>query len=56
MLVVFTGFSMLYLKEPMTWNVGISHSAITALPAIMDVYRSMLMAVRSEAGRFSTAE
>jgi hypothetical protein len=54
MLVVFTGFSMLYLKEPMTWNVGISHSAITALPAIMDVYRSMLVAVRSEAGRFST--
>jgi uncharacterized protein (DUF486 family) len=61
-LVVFTGFSMLYLKEPLTWNVGISHSgtmtvaAITALPAIMDVYRSMLMAVRSEAGRFSPAE
>jgi hypothetical protein len=60
--VVFTGFSMLYLKEPLTWNVGISRSgtmtvtAITALPAIMDVYRSMLMAVRSEAGRFSTAE
>jgi hypothetical protein len=49
-LVVFTGFSMLYLKEPLTWNVGISHSgtmtvtAITALPATMDVYRSMLMA------------
>jgi uncharacterized protein (DUF486 family) len=25
-LVVFTGFSMLYLKGPLTWNVGISHS------------------------------
>jgi hypothetical protein len=60
-LVVFTGFTMLSLRSPDgTWVF--SHSgtrtvtAITALPAIMDVYRSMLMAVRSEAGRFSTAE